>query len=155
MKLWERPDHYAGENWYDYFTGLGQNRDSDVLTRCNFIESLERLGGESDTVIVVRERHWAVGWVEWIAIHKSDTQAVEIQKEIENDLELYPVLNDDSYSEMEGKEADEVWKNCYNDEDRLEYIRKNREQFYFNDWGEIRQVVKGEYFTGYACELIY
>lgn len=35
---------------------------------------LRELGGESETVRVVRESHWAVGWVEWIAIHESDIE---------------------------------------------------------------------------------
>ena len=28
------------------------------------------------SVTVVRERHWAVGWVEWIAIHQDDTETL-------------------------------------------------------------------------------
>ena len=39
---------------------------------------LEALRGESETVIVVRESHWAVGWVEWIKIHELDTTALAI-----------------------------------------------------------------------------
>lgn len=35
---------------------------------------LAKLGGESDTVTVVRERHWAA--VEWLAIHQDDETAL-------------------------------------------------------------------------------
>jgi hypothetical protein len=39
---------------------------------------LDTLGGESETVIVVREAHWLLGWVEWIAIHQDDDRALKI-----------------------------------------------------------------------------
>jgi DNA invertase Pin-like site-specific DNA recombinase len=36
---------------------VGQSRDSDCLEQSNFAVMLHELGGESDTVIVVRESH--------------------------------------------------------------------------------------------------
>ena len=56
-------------------------RDSDCLKQSNFAVMLRELGGESETVIVVRESHWAVGWVEWIAIHELDAAALQIADE--------------------------------------------------------------------------
>ena len=47
---------------------------------------LTALGGETDTVIVVRETHWAVGWVEWIAIHQDDEKALKIADDITGKL---------------------------------------------------------------------
>ena len=71
-------DHYAGAEWTQYYSsGVGQSRDSSALERSNFVCMLKALGGESDTVIMVREGHWAVGWIEWIAIHETDARALE------------------------------------------------------------------------------
>jgi hypothetical protein len=36
LTRWNRPDHYMGAEWPEYFVFLGQNRDSDALTRSNF-----------------------------------------------------------------------------------------------------------------------
>jgi hypothetical protein len=79
IQRWTKPDNYFGKAWPDYFdSGVGQSRDSDVLERPKFESMLESLGGESNTVLVVRETHWSLGWVEWIAIHQDDGKALEI-----------------------------------------------------------------------------
>lgn len=106
---WTRPDSYAGAEWPEYFVFLGQNRDSDALTRSNFVRGLELIGGESDTLQVVRERHWACGWIEWIAIHESDAQALAKAEEILTALEAYPVVDEDHFSQLEWDEAAEFW----------------------------------------------
>lgn len=109
LKRWTMPESYFGEVWPDYFVFLGQHRESDSVTRSNFQVGLDRLGGESETVQVVRERHWAVGWVEWIAIHESDTAALDKAEEMLAKIEGYPVLSDDHWSELEWNEAQDYW----------------------------------------------
>lgn len=109
LKKWERPDSYAGADWPDWFVFLGQHRDSDALTRSNFECGLARLGGESETVQVIRERHWAVGWVEWIAIHESAADKLDAAETILKRIDAYPVLDDDHFSELEWKEAEQFW----------------------------------------------
>lgn len=59
---------------------------------------LEALGGETETVIVVRESHWAVGGVEWIAIHEADAMALAKADEQCERLADYPVLNEEDWS---------------------------------------------------------
>ena len=110
IKRWTLPDSYAGAHWPEYFVFLGQHRDSDALTRSNFECALEAIGGESETVHVVREGHWAVGWVEWIAIHESDTEALEAADEILCALSDYPVLNESHFGELELTEAENYWQ---------------------------------------------
>ena len=109
LQKWTRQDHYAGAEWSDYFVFLAQHRDSDTLTQSNFTCGLARLGGESDTVRVVRERHWAVGWVEWIAVHESDTVACQKADAMLADLVAYPALDEDHFSELEWFEAADYW----------------------------------------------
>jgi hypothetical protein len=110
LTRWTLPDSYAGAEWPEYFVFLSQCRDSDALTRSNFECGLRALGGESESVIVVRERHWAVGWVEWIAIHESDVEAILSADEISCALSDYPVLNEDHFSELEWSEAQTQWE---------------------------------------------
>jgi hypothetical protein len=160
LKRWTRPSHYAGENWPNHYSaGVGQSRDSDALERSNFICMLGALGGESDVVTIVREGHFLVGWVEWIAIEADGTpesdKALAIADEIMAALSDYPVINDDHYSETESEEANEVWQNCYNWQDRIAYIRRNRNQFEFHNYADMLGCVRGNYFAGYANELLH
>ena len=123
IKRWELPSDYFGAEWPEYFVFLGQHRDSDALTRSNFEVGLRELGGESETVFIVRERHWAVGWVEWIGIHQSDETAVQAADEMLCAIESYPVLSDDHHSDLEYSEACEYWERM-RVSDRLEYCQR-------------------------------
>lgn len=164
LELWELPSHYFGAMWDNWYVFLFRNRDSSIMETMNFDIAFEQLktvfnselsivGLES--VQIVRENHWAVGWIEWIAIHSSDIEALKVADKINKKLESYPCLDDDKLSELEMNEANKVWKDCYNVEERLEYIRENRSQFEFRDYSELISNVRGEYFSGYASELIY
>lgn len=110
LTRWTLPEAYFGAEWPEYFVFLSQHRDSDSLTRSNFTCGLKAIGGESDTVQVVRERHWAVGWVEWIAIHESDTEALSKAEAILKRLDDYPVVNEEHFSELEWEEAQIQWE---------------------------------------------
>lgn len=110
LTRWTLPDNYAGAHWPEYFVFLAQHRDSDSITRSNFVCGLKAIGGETDTVIVVREGHWAVGWVEWIAVHESDVDALEKADNIACALKDYPVVSDDHLSEIEWDEAADYWQ---------------------------------------------
>jgi hypothetical protein len=155
LKLWAMPSSYFGEVWPGYYSsGVGQSRDSDALERSNFIQMVQALGGKTETVIVVRESHWAVGWVEWIAIHHDDGKALEIADGIQDRLADYPVINEDHWSELEQEDADLTWANCYSPEERIAYIREHKSQFEFHDMADLLAVVRGKYFNGYASELL-
>jgi hypothetical protein len=133
MEKWTRPQHYVGASWPGYYVFLSQTRDSGALTRSNFKVALARLGGESGTdecteegyslVEVVRESHWAVGWIEWIAIHESATEKVKLAEEMEASLDYYPVLDEESFSETEYEDCAQTWKNCFDVPERLAYFR--------------------------------
>ena len=166
LKKWTRPSYYIGANWPDYYVFLGRNRDSDCLENSNFecglkaiqaVASKEPIPGDEDesaTVQTVCENHWAVGWVEWIAIHESDKAALAEAERLLERLENYPVLNEEDFCERETNEANEVWKNCYRPKERVEYIRAHRSQFEFRDFQDLIGCVRGHYFAGYASELI-
>jgi hypothetical protein len=157
------PDCYFGPTWpATYSSGFGQSRDSDCLERCNFKVAFEAILNASTLPTddetrpqIVRENHWAVGWVEWIAIHQDDNGALKRADELRDDYAAYPSLNDDKLSEMEQQEANEVWANCYDVSERVEYIRQYRSQFEFHNYADLLGCVRGQYFAGYASELIY
>jgi len=155
LMRWTRPSNYAGAEWPEYYrAGVGQSRDSDELEQSNFAIMLRDLGGESDTVIVVRESHWAVGWIEWIAIHESNEAALKIADDNMERLEQYPVLSEEDWSAREDESAQQLWSECYSVKERIQYIREHKSQFEFHDWSDMRGCVAGKYFAGYASELL-
>lgn len=110
LKRWTMPDSYFGAVWPNYYSsGFGQSRDSDALERSNFECALKALGGETDTVAVVRESHWAVGWVEWIAIQQDDGAALKVADELRERYENYPVVDEEHWSNLEYEEAQSYW----------------------------------------------
>mgnify|MGYP004701020419 CR=1 FL=1 len=111
IQKWTLPAYYAGAKWPEYYVGLDRHRDSDCLTNANFDAFLEALGGESSTVKVVRESHWAYGWYEWIAIHQDDEPKVQLADDMLCALSDYPVLDENRWSEYELKAEEEDWNN--------------------------------------------
>jgi hypothetical protein len=102
-----------------------QTRDSRSLERSNFKTALEMLGGEDDTVEVHRFGHWGPGWYEIIIVSPYDKDKVKVAEEIERSLEDYPILDEDDFLELELEEANEVWCNCYNLQERIELCAEN------------------------------
>lgn len=157
LSEWTMPDSYFGATWEGYYFFLGQNRDSCCLERSNFRSGLKAIGGESETeegVQVVREGHWACGWVEWIAIPFGPSKALAAACETMEALESYPVVDEEDWCELEAEEAHEVWKSCYDWRERVEYIRENEGQFGFSSLSDLMSCVRGEYFAGYAGEFL-
>lgn len=95
------PDSYFGKEWPEYYEILGRHRDSEILDNANFEAMLEKLGGESETIVVNHCGHWAVGWVETIMIHESDLKALTIADQVMKAYNNYPVIDEDLHSEME------------------------------------------------------
>lgn len=133
---------------------VARNRDSDCLSESNFHAFIEAMGGESENVQIHRFGHWANGWFEIVLINPAMPELVKQAEELEAALENYPVLDENDFSERENEEANQVWRNCYRERDRIEYIRKHRSQFEFRDFQDMLGCVRGNYFAGYASELI-
>jgi len=107
MQKWCRSENYIGETYNDYYVLLSRHRDSGLVEESNFWSALKALNGESDTVKIIRSKHWAVGWIEVILIHESDTKSVEKGNKIEESLKSYPIFNDDDFYERESEKIDE------------------------------------------------
>lgn len=125
VKRWTLPRDYFGATWDNWFSsGFGRSRDSDALEESNFQVAYDRLkqtakdvpdhesgkhGREGVTVQIVSENHWAVGWVEWIAIHESDTESLAVARELCESYNQYPALDEDHWSNLEYTRAMEFW----------------------------------------------
>lgn len=163
---WQLPSNYMGAHWDGYHVFLAMNRDSNALDRANFdaglklvrsVMSKDSVPGDPDesaTVQVVTENHWAVGWVRWIAIHESDTAALQEAGRIVAKMENYPVLDEELWSQYESEESNEVWKACYNPKERCAWIRNHRSEFDFRDFQDLMGCVRGNYFAGHASSLL-
>ncbi len=155
LKKWTRPSNYIGASWPEtYSAGFGQSRDSDCLERSNFQSAWAAIVSVSKRAEIVSENHWAVGWVEWIAIPADDYEALRIADELVQRAEDYPSLNDDLLTELENEEAEVAWAHCYGVAERIQYIRENRNQFEFRTLADLLGCVRGHYFAGYASELV-
>jgi|SaaInlLV_10m_DNA_1039704.scaffolds.fasta_scaffold07158_8 hypothetical protein len=134
--------NYVGETPSDsLLVVLTRSRDCDTLTESNWEVALERLGGESDTVEIHRFGHWVCGWWEALAVEKG-SEAEKEALEIESELEGYPVLNEDHWSELQENEAARVWSDCFSIEDRIEHLRTEGGAV-FNGLGDLLQCVRG------------
>jgi hypothetical protein len=143
LARWKMPRDYFGAEWPEYYSsGVGRSRDSDCLEESNFHAMLAALGGESDTVRVVRESHWAVGWVEWIAIHESDEKALREADRLCGELKDYPILDEEDHSSREWEECERVWADCYTAKERVRYLRRARCTDGFRD---LRAAVGGDW----------
>ena len=148
------PGNYMGETPDNaLFVLLGRNRDSDILTESNWDCALELLGGEGENVEIHRFGHWVCGWLEYLCV-RENTKEFKVAQEIESEIEAYPILNEDHFSEKESEEADRIWADCYDGGERVEYMRKNPDQFDFMFFSDMLACAKGKFFCGWASELI-
>jgi len=115
LPLYEKPDHYFGAHYWGFYTLLGKTRDSNCLTRSNYTVALERLkescNNASEYICTDSVTHWAVGWAETMRIaHNCPIELLEQAEEIYLELQNYPVLNDDHYSNLRWEEITEYWE---------------------------------------------
>lgn len=134
LKLWVYPSHYAGADLSDWYPVVGKHRDSGPLDRSNFDAAWARLravpgadwpaaklrtrwyqddrdGEVHEAVMSTSFGNPLVGWSETIFVHKDAAAAVLAEAEsILDDLEGYPALDEDAWSELEDDEAFEWWQ---------------------------------------------
>ncbi len=109
----------------DWLIGpCSHNRDSDMLTKSNWVSMIKELGGESETVEIHRFGHWGNGWFEIVLIQPG-SEAEKKALEIESALADYSVLDDSHYSEMEAEAISEYW-NYMSLKEKIDVCKKNR-----------------------------
>ena len=151
---WDSLSNYMGETPEDdLYVVLGRNRESSLLSESNWECALKRLGGEGDNVVIHRFGHWACGWIEYLCVREKTKEYDEALK-IEDELEGYPVLDEEDWGEREDQAAQKAWREWWDNKKRLEYVRDNPDQFTFNDFQDMLSCIRGKYFCGYASELL-
>ena len=125
MELWERADNYMGPDFSDYFLLYSTCRDSEVMNRANY-EAIKSEFKAKDFklkkgVIIEGASHWAVGWVEYILIHKGNKRLVELGHKIREALDDYPVYDDSLFYEMAHQERVEAFKD-FGEQETLETL---------------------------------
>ena len=162
LQEWQRPDSYIGPDYYEWCVLLGQNRDSDTVTRSNFAVALQQLqqfdDQEEESYQVIRDGHWACGWIEYILIHASNSEAVKTGERIKQKIDSYPILDEYHHGELEDEEALAIWKNCFDRFGRADYIRSHSESCFdsgIDNWSRLRECLEGKFYPGHPSELIY
>jgi len=158
VKEWSHPQNYMGATWEGWYSaGFGQSRDSDALEASNFqtaydalkplanqlsVETHDIPGALDDecSVQIVRESHWAVGWVEWIAIHSSNTVALEKARELCKRANDYPILDEDDFSRREDEDCEQVWSKCFDPSERVHYFRTH--SYTANSFVDLLQAIR-------------
>ena len=91
---------------------LGSHRDADVLTRSNYAVLEGRLrdaDGEEESWHEESSSHWAVGWTANFAVAPGSRAEAVLRDAVEQ-LEGYPVLDEEHFSELEYGEAFLSWE---------------------------------------------
>lgn len=151
LKLYERPDHFMDSAQFDrreYYVAAGQHRDSNLLERHNFEEFVEAMKEhqqeESEAGwMIIRDRHWAVGWVEGLYIHKNAIVLCDVAEELLHDLSQYPILNDSMYSYKVHDEMYQQWSMMPYRE-RMALLKENGE---FEDGMDLEGIPEDAYRT--------
>lgn len=164
VEKWTRPSNYVGATWHGYYSaGFGQSRDSSVTEASNFqfvqnaLEALntfvnEGSRDEEPTVVIVNESHWAVGWVQWIAIHESNVAALDKARELCERANNYPLLDEEDVSRREDEECEQVWRECFNPSERVRYFR--RHSYTATNFSDLLQAIRGGSW-GHAANMLH
>jgi len=97
------------DDMQDWFVFIGQNRDSEALTRSNFtvaLRELELIDPSGEDFTTASFNHWGPGWIEIILVRPDTQAAIEAQK-MGDALEDYPVLDESHFSKLEHQEVSE------------------------------------------------
>jgi hypothetical protein len=132
-----------------------RTRDATCLEESNFASALEFLSEirSPEDYEVHSFHHWACGWFD-IIIVRPGSPAEKVARDLADHLDDYPVLDEDDLSMREHERAAEVWRSCYSEKERINYIRCRRSDFDFRSMGDLMGCVRGHYFCGVDAELL-
>ena len=132
---WTKPGSYWGFSPDGDYCVMSQHRDSDCLSRSNWIVACERFNAEPwdngsenydsrPAVYHWRAGHCLVGWVEYLMIRQdAPAEILDLAESMLSNLEGYPVLDESHFSGLETNEVEEYWSSLPV-QDRMEYCRE-------------------------------
>lgn len=124
-------------------------RDSGPLERSNWRVVVEDLRRDGCEVEVHRFGHWSCGWFEIALVYPAAEHQVSVWEE---SLREYPKADDEDFSHEEEEEADEAWKNCYTDRERIAELRE--EPVPFDSLADMVGAVRGRWCPYDASEFL-
>lgn len=93
----------ARHEHHDWLIGpVGHSRDSDSVEESNWEAMLEAYSAadpEGSNYEVHRFGHWAVGWIEEVAV-RPGSRCADVAAELRARLEVYPILDEHRYSRL-------------------------------------------------------
>ncbi len=124
----DNASNYIGAHFdHMYVAPCMTHRDADILQRSNWLEQSKILDALTGNIWndegINGSNNWAVGWTECYLIHPNNEPALRAAEELADALENYPILNEESFSNMEYEEANECWASC-NVRERAEYAER-------------------------------
>lgn len=175
LSPYTRPSSYVGATWEGWFCGgFSCHRESDLLEKCNWetvVGELRARGvnigegvlGDSlwtradddaqPDVVIVRESHCLVGWVSWLAVKPTAYTALAMLNQFVADVDDYPVLDDDAFSNLEWDTAADYWESL-DWRDRLDYLECRGCSIGVSaDWRDAMRAVRGDFSAALDCGL--
>jgi|SRR5882762_8534744 len=96
----------------DWYLGpVGTSRDADSVVRSNWRVLIERVVAVDPEGVdheIIHMGHWAVGWVEYLAV-RPGSQAAVVQSQAIDKLREHVILNEDDLSMIEHDDMTESW----------------------------------------------
>ena len=98
---------YHGErgHWEIVYT---ITRDASILDRANWDAVLRMLNNAGTGWAIETSGHWAVGHIQFIVVDPAGEYR-DLPEQVRADLEAYPVLDEELYSDMETEATLELW----------------------------------------------
>ena len=93
----------------DWLIVYAKTRDASILDRANWATVIERLDSTSNDWAVESSSHWAVGYIEFIIVAPHGTYK-DMPEIVRSELEDYPVLDDERFSEYESDATEALWR---------------------------------------------
>jgi hypothetical protein len=120
-------NNYMGETNFDgLHVVMGRNRDSDLLTESNWEAAKERIADYE----VIRFGHWACGWIEYLCVNQYNENAMLEGEKIVEEIDSYPILDEEDFSRREDEEATRVWNDCYSLSERVKLCQEYGESVF-------------------------
>ena len=121
LHRWRSSSNYGGADLSDHYCVLGRTRDSGLLETSNWEVGLAEFKQFDSGWEVFGFGHWAVGWIDELMVHEDAPEAVLIlAANIHGQLEAYPILDEEDYSNREHEAAVENITEAYSYLKRLD-----------------------------------
>ncbi len=117
------------EGWLIAYT---QHRDSNTLDKANFAaiqRELEAIDESGDDYAIESFSSSFYGYGDHLLVRPGSecaNKAEEIVDKLEN---VYPILNDELYSELEAQATEELWQQ-FGLQERIDYLKENGESIF-------------------------